>query len=596
MIYLRKFQEDIVADTILAVKKRKKRILIMAPTGAGKTVIAHALIKIWLNKRKRVLFTCHRRKLVNQTYDRFDTMFPSVIMGRDARYNKDSLLQIGSLHTIKNRDLDDPDFIIMDEVHYGYDTKLIQNVLKRFPKAVVIGLSATPIDEKGFLLEGFDYYIDRYQMSDLISMRYLVKPVYYSPIKPDLSDVPVGSFGDYEKEALEGVVIEDILLRTGVDNYKKFGNNRPFICFAVSKKHGKAIAKSFNDSGVPVGYVDADMPEFDRVCIDEQFRDGAIRGIISIEILTTGVDYPHCSCIIDMAPTKVLRKFIQKGGRGTRLFGDTFDESLFNGKTDFIYLDLAGAIEEHGLLEKRRVFKFKPKISNVLDRVFSIDGSENAEDRHKLSITIEKERFVYLQKIGKVLDLYENRKYTRESDLMDDIKKFLNNTDLFWYRQNSGVAQYGYALNKELTQFLMSNRIGMQEIGILKRFIESIKTAGKRFVRFTSVSGLADMSAFFRYGSVFFGIEAKLKNGGRLTDHQKKTFPVIIDSGILLFFAMSVFDVYEIICHLENNIVRDEDGNITIKSGIYDYPDSQKKMYEKFNLELPKSSRLTKPS
>ena len=590
MIRLRKFQEELVSEVISAVKAKKRHILLMAPTGAGKTVIAQALLKIWLNKNKRSMFTCHRRKLVEQTYERFDTLSPSVMMGRDKRFDEHSLLQIGSLYTIKNRTFDAPELIVLDEVHYGYNANLIQNILQRFPKATIIGLSATPIDNKGFLLEGFDYYIDRYQMEDLIRMKWLVPPIYYAPVKPDLSKVKVSSMGDYEENELEGVMIQEYLVKTGVENYVKFGENRPFIGFAVSKKHGKMIVKAFNDSGIPVGYVDADTPDFERKCIDEQYKDGVIRGIISIEILTTGVDYPHCSCIVDMAPTLILRKFIQKGGRGARLFGDTFDESLFNGKVNFIYLDLAGAIEQHGLLEDRRTFKFKPKFSAVIDRDLNIDGIDNVDERNKFSITIDKERYVYLKRIGRSLDVYEGRSYSHESDLMDDIKSFLNKTDLFWYRQNSGVAQYGFALEMEFKKFLANNPpLGADRINAIKMFIDCIKQDNKRFVRFTSVSGLSDISAFYRLGSVFFGIEAKLKYG-RLTPHQKKTFPEIIDSGILLFIVTSVYQVYEVICHLEKNISRSESGDIIIKSGIYNYPDSQKQNYLKFGLELPKLS------
>jgi superfamily II DNA or RNA helicase len=592
MIQLRKFQEELISECLEATKKRKKRILLMAPTGSGKTVMAHAILKIWLSKGRNCLFTCHRRKLVDQTHARFSNLLPSVIMGRDQRYNPESRLQIGSLYTVKNREIATPNLILIDEVHYGYDTKLIQNLLDRFPDATVIGLSATPIDEKGFLLEGFDYYIDRYQIGDLIEMRWLLPPLYFCPIELDLSKVRLSARGEYDSNELEGVVIQEYLINTAVENYKKFGENRSFIGFAVSKKHGQAVAKAFNDSGVPVGYLDADTPDFDRKCLDEQFKDGVIRGIISIEILTTGADYPHCSCIVDMAPTKILRKYIQKGGRGTRLFGDSYDESMFNGKINFIYLDLSGAIKEHGLLEDRRKFKFKPKISSVIDRSLNIDSIDNAEERKALSITIDKERYVYLQKIGKALDIFEGKTYSREGDLMDDIRSFLSKTDLFWYRQNSGVAQYGFALDGELKKFLIGRNASYAEIAMLKSFIDSIKTAKDRFVRFTSVSGLADMSAFYRLGSVFFALEAKLTTG-RLTTHQKKTFPELIESGILLFIVTSVYQVYEVLCHIEKNVYKDESGNIIIKSGIYDYPDFEKQLYSKFSLELPKCSKVS---
>ncbi len=586
---LRKFQTEICNEVFLATRSSNKRkILLMSPTGSGKTFMAQEMLKKWLLRGKRCLYTCHRRKLVNQTYNRFMSMSPSVMMGRDKRFNANSMLQIGSLYTIKNREFEAPDVIIMDEVHYGYKTKLIQGIMERFPNAIFLGMSATPIDNKGFLLEGFNHYIGKYQTQDLVEMQWLVPPIYYCPVKIDLSGVQLNySKTDYDENELEGIVVDSKLINTGVENYIEHGDDRSFLGFAVNKKHGKLIAKAFNDARIPVGYMDSDTPSQERLNMDEQFVDGVIKGIISIEILTTGADYPHCSCIVDMSPTKILRKYLQKGGRGTRLFGDSYNESIFNNKIDFIYIDVAGQVEEHGLIEARRDFKFKPKFSEVLDQKLSIDGLDNLENKKELIATISKERYVILKKIGRLLDLYKDKFYRTESDLMDDIKNFLDKTDLFWYRQNSGVAQYGYALKGELYQFMRQMNPASSSYLDLTKFVGFINSIKQRFVRFTSVSGLADVSVFFRLGSVFIAVEAKLPRG-KLTKHQAKTFPDMVSRGILLFFAMTVMDVFDAMCHLEQNVILQENGDILIKKAIYDLPDSQIEKYNKFKIPLPK--------
>jgi type I site-specific restriction-modification system R (restriction) subunit len=50
-------------------------------------------------------------------------------------------------------EIETPDIVIFDEVHYGYENNLIQSVFKKFPNAIFIGLSATPIDDNGFILK-----------------------------------------------------------------------------------------------------------------------------------------------------------------------------------------------------------------------------------------------------------------------------------------------------------------------------------------------------------------------------------------------------------------------------------------------------------
>jgi DNA repair protein RadD len=42
---LRQYQRDVIAEVDQAIAEGKRRIIIVAPTGAGKTIIAAAIIK-----------------------------------------------------------------------------------------------------------------------------------------------------------------------------------------------------------------------------------------------------------------------------------------------------------------------------------------------------------------------------------------------------------------------------------------------------------------------------------------------------------------------------------------------------------------------
>ena len=70
---------------------------------------------------------------------------------------------------------------------------------------------------------------------------------------------------------------------------------------------------------------------------------------------------------------------------------------------------------------------------------------------------------------------------------------------------------------------------------------------------------------------------------GRLTDHQKKTLPEMIQKGVILFFAESVLDVWKIIKHIEENVQKTEDG-IFISNNIYKLSERQIYFYQKYNL------------
>src|SRR5215471_1553624 len=67
MIELRPYQLDAVADFEHACASGKRRIIQVAPTASGKTVIAAAIIKKYVDELKDVLVLAHRREIITQT-------------------------------------------------------------------------------------------------------------------------------------------------------------------------------------------------------------------------------------------------------------------------------------------------------------------------------------------------------------------------------------------------------------------------------------------------------------------------------------------------------------------------------------------------
>lgn len=562
MITLRPYQQETKEFVYSSFREGKKKTLIMLPTGSGKTIIAKSIIYDMLKANYRILFTVPRRVLADQTYEEFKEFGTSVIMGNDKRYDLSAKLQIGSLMTVKNREITPPNVIIIDEAHIGYKTDLIQLLLRRFPNSHVIGLSATPIDNKSYLLEGFDSYFDKYQTEDLQKMGFAAEFDCYSPVSVDLSGVSIGNNNEFIESELENVVIQEYLLNTVVENYIKLGKNRQFIAYGTTQKHAKALQCAFLEAGIMAGYLDANTGTKERESIFNDLYSGKIKGLVNIDILTAGFNWPRLDCIVDAAPTNVESKYIQRVGRGGR---------IAEGKTDCIYLDCANNIETHDLPNVRRTWKFKPMISKVIDKKLDLtEKIERNPEKHEIS----SEKLVELKKIGKLLDKYEGKVYKLEKELQDDIMSYLGKTQLFWFRQNSGVAQYGWALKREMLDFSRGFNGNMETVS---KFVDFICKGKERFIRFTSKSGLADISCFL--DCIYFGIEIKLPKG-RLTDKQRETIPEQVSCGVLIFFAESVSDVFDII----NWVEKHWDGS-KMDQGVYDLYDKQIEYYRKHKLK-----------
>ena len=74
MTELRPYQSDVLAEVDQVIGAGKRRIIVVAPTGAGKTIIASDIIEAAQAKRQRVLVLAHTREIIKQTSAKlFDT-------------------------------------------------------------------------------------------------------------------------------------------------------------------------------------------------------------------------------------------------------------------------------------------------------------------------------------------------------------------------------------------------------------------------------------------------------------------------------------------------------------------------------------------
>jgi len=542
---LRPPQLDLQSDLRAAYAAGKRRVLVSAPTGFGKTILAHALCAGVMKTKRRVLFTAHRIQLAEQTFKKFADLKPSFLQGNSEGYDHENLIQVATLQTVINREIETPFMVIIDEVHYAYDSKLVQSLFERFPDAFFIGLSATPVDDSGNLLEGFDAILDKYQTGDLIEMGWLVPFKIFSPVAPDLSEVKVVA-GEYEEAGVLAVIKRDNITASAVDNYIKYGENRKFIAFAVNQAHAAEVHAEFASRGIKTAVIISKTPDNERKQALFKIKTGEIQGLINVEILTAGFDEETIKLVMLLSPTKSWKKYIQCCGRGIRLLGNSISESIERGKPDCILLDCAGAVAEHDLPDKRKVWKFKKKISRVVDRELGIDELvEGAQV--KPTVTIEKQ--VYLKQIGSLLDLYEGKVYSKEADLQEDINSFLKKTGYFWYRQNSG-----------------------------KAFIQG------RWVHFANKNGLPDNKIYFRMTSFSFWFELKLPKG-TLTPYQKETLPEMVENKVLFFIVESVMDAYRAIEHVEFNLLKTEDG-LLIRNSIYELSERQIQLRNRLKIPM----------
>ena len=521
---LREYQTKMIDSIVKNIVVGNKRILVYGPTGCGKTIISKSICERIAKKGKSVMFTVPRRKLAIQTQEKFGR--GNILMGADSIDNGDSITiaSINTLHSRKHKK--HYDYIILDEVHHAHDSEYINYIMKTWKDSIVIGLSATPVDQKGYLLEGWDCIVKEVTMRQLVDEKFLVDfEIYSTLLHPDTTKVQERD-GDYNMEQTGELASSQLILSGLVNKWEELAKRKKTLVFACNIKHAEIVRDSFREYNYTAECVHSKMDEKEIQKIYKWFSNGNIEILINVDMATFGYDEPSIECLLFARPTKSMRLYKQMVGRGSR---------SHPGKTHCIMIDGGNVIAECGMPLDEIEFIRKPVVSKKVDHLAGItQSSENTVERADLPA----EKQAYLKKISKLIDLYADKEYIREKDLQADVKTFLKKTQLFHWRQNSGV---------------------LYQDG--------------RYIHFTDRKGLPDIACFYK--GIYVGIELKLPCG-RLTEAQAETLPEMIDRGLVVFFAQTVVDVFEIIEHLEKNIY-EEDGKTVILDGLLnDIPETQK--------------------
>jgi DNA repair protein RadD len=343
---LRPYQVDVLAEVDRTVTAGQRRILLVAPTGSDKTIIAGRIIKNAVDRGQRVLIFAHRREIVGQTSDKL--LAEGVEHGIVQAGFPPHLglpVQVATIQTLaartrsKQLELPPADLVIVDEAHHA-PAQTYRTAIAAYPDAVLIGLTATPCRGDGRGLGGiFEVIIECPQVAELTAAGHLVPSVIYAPtVLLDLRGVRVEK-GDYVENQLAARVDRDDLVGDIVTHWHKYAERRRTVVFAVNVAHSMHIAAEFRKAGVSAEHVDGATPKGDRDAILGRLASGETTVVSNCMVLTEGYDLPVMGCIVLARPTKKMGLYRQMIGRGLR---------PAEGKVDCIVLDHAGAVFAHG--------------------------------------------------------------------------------------------------------------------------------------------------------------------------------------------------------------------------------------------------------
>lgn len=322
-----------------------KKTLLVLPTGCGKTIVFAKVTEDCVRRGNRVLILAHRGELLEQASDKIRK---STGLGCAMEKAEESCqgswfrVVVGSVQTLMREKrlgqfpADYFQTIIIDEAHHCISDSY-QRVLKHFPEAQVLGVTATPdrgdMRNLGAYFESLAY---EYTLPKAIKEGFLspIKALTL-PLKIDMANVGVQA-GDFKASDI-GTAL-DPYLHSIAEEMKKYCLDKKTVVFLPLVKTSQKFRDILNENGFQAAEVNGDSQ--DRAEVLEAFEKGDYNVLCNSMLLTEGWDCPSVDCVVVLRPTKVRSLYCQMVGRGTR---------LFPGKEHLLLLDFLWHTERHEL-------------------------------------------------------------------------------------------------------------------------------------------------------------------------------------------------------------------------------------------------------
>ena len=295
---LRPYQVRAIQKARDEYRKGSRDILLVAPTGSGKTILGATIAKSSKAKGSEVLWLAHREELVEQAKGKLPPDIHVTTIQRLVASGKRPEAGV----------------VVFDEAHHFVAARW-NEVAEHYKNALRIGLTATPQRNNGLGL------------GDMFSAMVVV--------------------ASYSELIAEGFIVEcDVIAPDGrqrtlsmspEDAVRRYAWDRKSITFASTVPEAHRIAECLGSTAACIeGATKKDI----RKDLIGAFRSGEIRHLVNVFVLTEGFDAPAADVCILARGCTVEAAYIQMVGRILR---------PSEGKERALLVDLIGACHEFGM-------------------------------------------------------------------------------------------------------------------------------------------------------------------------------------------------------------------------------------------------------
>ena len=350
---LRPYQQRACSAALTSLGRGENPVLQLA-TGTGKSLIIAAMAEHFKMQNKRVWVLTHIQQLVKQnakTFEVFTGQSAGIICaGLDKKETRSPVIYATIQSMIGVLDeMPYPDFIFIDEAHRvphneGDDT-LYASILNRYPLASRAAFTATPWRMDNGIIYGdgdhfwFNKLVFKYTVPEAVNDQWLCPLIGVETAHQlNIEDINVNT--DFIQSEIGKLQIDE-WLEAVAQSILELASQRKHIAvycptIASAMKTSQIINKI---TGWETDFIAGNINTVVRDHILSKFERGETRVLCSVDMITTGFDFPALDCLAVLRPTLSSSLWVQIQGRGTR---------LHESKKNCLVLDFVGNLQRLG--------------------------------------------------------------------------------------------------------------------------------------------------------------------------------------------------------------------------------------------------------
>lgn len=425
-----------------------QRPAVVAPTGAGKTVMfSHLIREEHEATGKRTVVLVHRDELADQAMHKISQVAPHLSVGKVKAADNDvhADVVVASVQTLARehriRSLLDSQYghvdsgtyrpfglVIVDECHHAVAPswlRVLEELGAFFGEQVRRDSDGEEVDWTTRMV-GFTATLARgdgiglgkvwQKVAYAISLTRLIRRGHLTDVRGkrigleelDLSGVRT-SGGDYQPGALGDALLDAGIGPAVAQAYLEHAADRQGVVFTPTVETAWEVADALNGAGIPSEVVTGSTPREHRQDIYRRYQDGKIQVLVNCMVLTEGFDAPWASCVVIARPTRSGPLYVQMVGRGLR---------PWPGKDDALVLDVVGASEDN-------------KLATLID--LAPGKVKQLADGESLAEAIE------AAELAEIEDAAEREAYARQSRMTAKDVDLFGQSRSVWLRTPAGV-------------------------------------------------------------------------------------------------------------------------------------------------------------